>query len=418
MELVVIRDFAIALFIGALIGIEREKRKMDEDAGLGGIRTFILLSMAGAASGWLSYQLGSPWIFAVTLLLAVAFVVAGYSLTVQSGAAEPGLTTEVAALVTVLLGGLVMFGYPGLGVGLGITTAAVLAFKAPLHGLVDKVGQEDLYAGLSLLIASFIILPLLPDRTIDPLDALNPRSLWLLVILIAALSEVGYIAVRALGSSKGTAVTGFFGGIVSSTAVTLSFSKKSKENEAPAAALAAGILLAWLVMVLRIVILVFAVHRPLLRFVALPVGVMGVLTLVAVIVFVRQGAGRKAEDGEDVPLRNPFSLRSAIQFALFFALILLVVAAVRKYLPPSGIYFVAGLAGLTDVDAITLSMARLAQDGGGEQLAARAITIAAVSNTLIKGGMVLGLGSRDLARRVTPAAAGILVAGLVAAFIG
>jgi uncharacterized membrane protein (DUF4010 family) len=416
MDLIVIRDFAIALFIGALIGIEREKRKK-EGAGLGGIRTFILLSMAGAASGWLSSQAGSPLIFAVTLLLAVAFVVAGYALTVGSGAAEPGLTTEVAALVTVLLGGLVMFGWPALAVGLGIATAAVLAFKAPLHGLVEKVGQEDLYAGLSLLIASFIILPILPDRTIDPLDALNPRNLWMLVILIAAMSEVGYIAVRALGASKGTALTGFFGGLVSSTAVTLTFSKKSKENQAPSAALAAGILLAWLVMVIRIVVLVLAVHRPLLTGIALPIGVMGLLTLVAVVVFLRQGAGHKAQDAEGVPLRNPFSLGSAVRFALFFAVILLVVAAVRKYLPPSGVYLVAGLAGLTDVDAITLSMARMARGGGGDELAARAVTIAAVSNTLIKGGMVVALGSRDLSRRVAPAALVILVAGLVAAFL-
>ena len=417
MDLIIIRDFAIALFIGALIGIEREKRKMDEDAGVGGIRTFILLSMAGAASAWLSSQLGSPWIFVATLLLAVGFVIAGYAVTVGAGAAEPGLTTEVAALVTVLLGGLVMYGWPGLAVGLGIITAAVLAFKDPLHGLVGKVGQQDLYAGLSLLIATFIVLPILPDRTVDPLDALNPRNLWMLVILIAALSEVGYIAVRVLGASKGTALTGFFGGLASSTAVTLSFAKKSKEEAAPVDALAAGILLAWLVMVLRIVILVFAVHRPLLGAIALPVGVIGALTLAAVVVYLKRGAGRGARDAEDVSLRNPFSLGSAVRFALFFALILLVVAAVRKYLPPSGVYLVAGLAGLTDVDAITLSMARMARDGGGDVIAERAITIAAVTNTLIKGGMVMTLGSRDLARRITPAAVLILVAGLVAAFI-
>jgi uncharacterized membrane protein (DUF4010 family) len=417
MDLIVIRDFAIALFIGALIGIEREKRKMAEDTGVGGIRTFILLSMAGAASGWLSSQLGSPWIFVATLLLAVAFVIAGYTVTVGSGAAEPGLTTEVAALVTVLLGGLVMHGWPGLAVGLGIITAAVLAFKDPLHGLVQKVGQQDLYAGLSLLIASFIILPILPNETIDPLDALNPRGLWLLVILIAAMSEVGYIAVRALGTSRGTAVTGFFGGLASSTAVTLSFSKKSKEGDAPAAALAAGILVAWLVMVIRIVVLVVAVHRPLLTALALPIGTIGLLTLAAVIVFLRQSAGHKARDAEDVPLRHPFSLSSAIRFALFFAVILLLVAAVRKFLPPSGVYLVAGLAGLTDVDAITLSMARMARDGGGDLLAERAIIIAAVANTLVKGGMVLALGSRDLARRVVPAALVILVAGLVTAFL-
>jgi uncharacterized membrane protein (DUF4010 family) len=412
---IVFRDFAIALFIGALIGIEREKRKMEEDAGLGGIRTFILLAMAGAASAWISSQLGAPWIFVATLLLASGFVMAGYVLTVRSGVAEPGLTTEVGALVTVLLGGLVMFGWPGLAVGLGIITAAVLAFKAPLHGLVKKVGEEDLYAALTLLIATFIILPVLPNRDLDPLHALNPRQLWMLVILIAALSEVGYIAVRALGEARGTAITGFFGGLVSSTAVTLSFARKSKEQGAQPDALAAGILLAWLVMVLRILVLVVAVHRPLLGYVTLPIGVIGGVTLAASVFYLRGSAGRKATDG--VPLRNPFSLTAAVRFALFFAVILLLVAAVQKYMPPQGVYLVAGLAGLTDVDAITLSMARMARDGGGEELAARAVTIAAVTNTAIKGGMVVMLGSRDLARRLVPAAVIILVLGLATAFL-
>jgi uncharacterized membrane protein (DUF4010 family) len=310
-----------------------------------------------------------------------------------------------------------MFGWPGLGVGLGITTAAVLAFKAPLHGLVKKVGEEDLYAGLTLLIATFIVLPLLPNRTLDPLDALNPRQLWMLVILIAALSEVGYIAVRALGEARGTAVTGFFGGLASSTAVTLTFSKRSKEQPAQQDALSAGILLAWLVMVVRILVLVVAVHRPLLRYTALPIGAIGLVTLVGAVVFLRRSSGGTKESNENVPLRNPFSLTSAVRFALFFAAILLLVAVVRKYMPPQGVYLVAGVAGLTDVDAITLSMARLARDGGGEMLAARAVTIAAVTNTIVKTVMVLMLGSRDLARRMVPVAVTILIVGLVSAFL-
>lgn len=414
---VVIRDFAIALFIGALIGIEREKRKMDEDAGLGGIRTFILLAMAGAASAWISAQVGAAWIFAATLVVTTGFVLAGYAITVQSRAAEPGLTTEIAAVVTVLLGGLVMFGWPALGVGLGITTAAILAFKAPLHGLVKKVGEEDLYAGLTLLIATFIVLPLLPNRTLDPLDALNPRQLWTFVILIAALSEVGYIAVRALGETRGTTLTGFFGGLASSTAVTLSFSRKSKGQSAQPDVLSAAILLAWVVMVIRIVVVVTAVHRPLLRYIALPIGLIGFVTLGGAVFYVRRGSGGSGESTEDVPLRNPFSLTFAIRFALFFAGILLLVAVVRKYMPPQGVYLVAGLAGLTDVDAITLSMARLARDGGGEMFAARAVTIAAITNTVVKTGMVLMLGSRDLARRMVPVAIAIVIVGLVAAFL-
>lgn len=417
MEFQVIRDFAIALFIGALIGMEREKRKADEDAGLGGIRTFTLLAIAGAASAWMSAELGAYWIFAVTLLAAAAFVLAGYSLTVSSGVAQPGLTTEVAALVTVLLGGLVMFGWPALAVGLGITTSAVLAFKAPLHGLVERIGEEDLYAGLKLLIATFIVLPILPNRTLDPLDSLNPRQLWTLVILIAGLSEIGYIAVRSVGEARGTALTGFLGGLVSSTAVTLSFAKRSKDKGAPQDALAAGILLAWVVMVARILVLVAAVHSPMLRDVALPIGLIGVLTLAAAVFYLRRTVGKEKHQADGVPLRNPFSLTSAMRFALFFAAILLLVALVQRYMPPQGLYLVAGLAGLTDVDAITLSMARLARDGGGLGIAAGAVAIAAVTNTVVKAGLVVALGSRDLARRIVPAAVVILVAGLVSAFL-
>ncbi len=416
MEPVVIRDFAIALFIGALIGIEREKRK-PEDAGVGGIRTFILLATAGAASAWLSAQLGAHWIFAITVLVASAFVLAGYTLTVGSGAAQPGLTTEVAALVTVLLGGLVMFGWPGLAVGLGITTSAVLAFKAPLHGLAARIGEADLYAGIKLLIATFIVLPILPDRTVDPLDALNPRQLWMLVILIAALSEVGYVAVRALGEARGSALTGFFGGLASSTAVTLSFARKSGEKAAPVDALAAGILLAWLVMVVRIVVAAAVVYRPLLAELALPLGLMGAATLGAAVLFLRRGPSDAGQARDSVPLQNPFSLSAAIRFALFFALILVLVALVRRSVSPQGMYLVAALAGLTDVDAITLSMARLARDGGGAEVAGLAVVIAALTNTAVKGGMVMLLGSRDLARRVTPALVVILLVGLGAAFL-
>jgi uncharacterized membrane protein (DUF4010 family) len=282
---------------------------------------------------------------------------------------------------------------------------------------VKKVGEEDLYAALTLLIATFIVLPLLPNRTLDPLDALNPRQLWMLVILIAALSEVGYIAVRALGEARGTAVTGFFGGLASSTAVTLSFSRRSKEQAAQQDALSAGILLAWLVMVIRILVLVVTVHRPLLRYIVLPIGLIGLITLGGVAVFLRRSSGGSKEHTDDVALRNPFSLRSAIRFALFFAAILLLVAAVRKYMSPQGVYLVAGVAGLTDVDAITLSMARMARDGGGELLAARAVTIAAVTNTVVKTAMVFMLGSRDLARRMVPVAVTILIVGLVAAFL-
>jgi uncharacterized membrane protein (DUF4010 family) len=418
-----IRDFAIALFIGALVGLEREKKKAAEgDLGLGGIRTFILVAMAGAVSGWLSVQLASPWLFAAALVIVAALVLAGYILTVHEGKASPGLTTEIAALVIYLLGGTVMFGYPSLAVGLAIITSATLAFKEPLHGLVQKVGRDDIYAGLKLLIATFIVLPLLPNRTVDPLDALNPYNLWLLVILISALSLVGYVAVRMLGQTRGTALTGIFGGMVSSTAVTLAFSKRSREAHDGdlGDALAAGILLAWVVMFVRVLVEVAVVNTTLLSQLVRPLAAMAVVAAVAGMFYLRRGAtvSSRAVRESEVPLTNPFSLTSAIKFAAFFAVVLVVVAVVKRTMSGQGMYVVAGLAGLTDVDAITLSMAGYAKTGGDPAVAVNAITIGALSNTVVKGAMVATLGTAALRRRIVVATAAVLAAGILVLFLG
>src|SRR6476646_2194173 len=193
-------DFATAILLGALVGIEREKRKDEEKTGhIAGLRTFILLALLGAAAGWLSQTLSTPWILAAALLIVGAVVVTGYFVTARSSQDGKGLTTEVAAVVVFLLGAMVMLGYSALAIGLGVVTAAVLAYTQPLHGFVEQLGWDDVYAGLRLLIATFIALPLLPNEPIDPSGALNPYTLWLLVIRISSLSLVGYVLTRLLG---------------------------------------------------------------------------------------------------------------------------------------------------------------------------------------------------------------------------
>jgi len=198
-------DFAIAILLGALVGIEREKRKAEEQepGHIAGLRTFTLLALLGAAAGFISKNLSSPWILAAALLIVGAFIVAGYFVTARSSDGGKGLTTETAAIVVFLLGAMVMFGERELAIALGVVTAAVLAYKQPLHGFVEKLGWDDVYAGLRLLIATFIALPLLPNRAIDPWGALNPYELWLLVILISSLSLVGYVLTRWLGPARG-----------------------------------------------------------------------------------------------------------------------------------------------------------------------------------------------------------------------
>ena len=413
------RDFAIALAIGALVGIEREKKKAEEEThGTAGLRTFILLAEAGAIAAWLSVRLQAPSIFAVAGALATAVVLVGYSIHARAQVSV-GLTTEIAALVVYLLGGLVVFGFPALAVALAITSSALLAFKEPLHGLVDRIGRDDLYAGLQLLIASFIVLPVLPRQPVDPWQALVPYRMWWLVILISTLSLVGYVATRALGEGRGIPLTGFFGGLVSSTAVSLDFSRKSREDPrstALADALAAGLLLSWTVMFVRVLALVAAVHLPLLWTLLAPVLGLALLSAAFAFVCYRRSKGTPTKPVADVPLRNPFSLLPAIRFAALFAAVLLVVKLAQTYLPGQGLYAVAALAGLTDVDAITLSMAGLARNGGDALVAARSIVIAMLANTLVKLGLVMMLGSAALLRR-TGLATALLLAGGVAALL-
>lgn len=408
--------FGIALALGALIGVERERKKHAGERGTGGLRTFVLIAETGALAAWLSRELGVPWIFAATGVLVTALLIAGYVMEVRASPAALGLTTEIAGLVTYLLGGAVLYGETELAVALAIATTAVLAFKEPLHGLVERVGREDLEAGLKLLLATFVVLPVLPHHAVDPWGVLDPYKMWWLVILISALSFLGYVATRLLGAERGLVLTGLAGGLVSSTAVTLGFARQSREraHESPAA-LAAGLLLAWAVMFARVCVAVAFVHRPLLARLAAPMGAMGAAALVLALVFaLRRSRTGRAVHSPDVRLKNPFRLMASIRFALLFAAVLLVVELARRYTPANALYAVAALAGATDVDAITLSMADLASKGGTADVAAGAIAVAALSNTLVKCGLVVALGSPPLRGRVAIATGAILASGAAA----
>jgi len=418
----VARDFAIALLIGALIGVEREKRKSEKGVHeVGGIRTFVLFSQIGALSAWLSRQLESPWLVALAVLGVTVMVSASYAVQhrADSSGEDSGLTTEAAAVVTTLLGATTLFGFPELAGALGILTAALLAFKRPLHGLVGRLDVQELYAGLKLLIATFIVLPLLPNRTLDPWGALNPYELWLLVVLILTLSLIGYVAVRWLGTGRGTALTGLFGGLTSSTAVTLAFARSSREGGGArhVDALAAGILLAWAVMFARVLIEVAVVHAPLLPSVAAPQLAMLGVAAGAAALFHRRSRNTP-DGGSDVVLRNPFSLTSAIKFAAVFMVVLLAVALMQAYSPGRGELLVAALAGLSDVDAITLSMATFARDGGSATTAAQAITVASFTNTLVKCALVATLAAPVLRGWLAGVTGAIVLAGALALWLG
>ena len=250
----------------------------------------------------------------------------------------------------------------------------------------------------------------------DPWGALNPYSLWLLVLLISSLSLIGYVGSRWLGADRGIVLTGLTGGLVSSTAVTLSFARQSREDTRTATCytLACGLLLAWCVMFGRVIVEVAVVNRSLVVRVLVPFAIMGAVAAIAAwIAFGRRGAGQDstASKAKEVPLKNPFSLTAASKFGAFFAGVLLVVKLVQTYFPGEGLYMVAVLAGLTDVDAITLSMADYAKSGE-VQVAVNSIVLATLANTAVKCGVVAVLGGALLRRPVLIATGAILAAGI------
>jgi uncharacterized membrane protein (DUF4010 family) len=414
MDLDLARHFLAALLIGALVGIEREKRKHDDPArAFGGIRTHILLALAGGASAWLARALAAPWVFVATLLAVAAIGVADH---VRRGrdAADfaPGIVSEVAALAVVLLGAMVVVGDATLAVALAIVVSAVLAFRQPLHGLIERIGIEDILAGIKLLIASFIILPLVPDKPVDPWGAVNPYQLWLMVVAISALSLIGYVAMRWLGSVRGIAVTGIAGGLTSSTATTLNIARGSRAGipGVSADAASAGVLLAWLMMFVRVMVIVFATNRGLFAIAWPSLAAMGAVTALFAGRHYLKGSGDPAAVN-DLPVKNPFSLTSAMRLGALFALLLIAIRVAGQGLPSSGLYVVSGLAGAMDVDAITLS---LANGDAGLGRTAAALILALLANTALKCATVLVVGRGAMRRQVAIASVAVAVTGIVA----
>jgi len=417
MSLELARSFLAALLIGVLVGIEREKKRHAEPSHtIGGIRTHALLALAGGASAWLSRELQFAWIFVVVLGSVGAMAVASHVRRGRDGQDEaPGITSEIAAMAVVLLGAMAVVGNQPLAVALAVTVSAVLAYKQPLHELVQRVGIEDILAVIKLLIASVIVLPLVPDEVIDPWHAINPYQLWLLVVLISALSLAGYVGMRWLGPARGTAITGLAGGLVSSTATTLSFARDSR-TAAPFAsgdAISAGILLAWFVMFLRVTAIVAIVNRQLLGAVWLPLLVMAVVTGAFAVRHYMAGAAAATAATADHPIvvKNPFSLSAAIRFGGLFAVVLVLVKLAQQHFPSAGLYAISALAGAADVDAIVLSLASDGHDSNVFDQAARSLLVALLANTVVKLSTVLLLGRGPVRKHMTIASAFIAAAG-------
>jgi uncharacterized membrane protein (DUF4010 family) len=409
-----LQGLGLSLLLGSLVGIEREK---DHHEGVKqhqfGIRTMSLTAMLG----YLSYSLFSDnaALFSVITAGFLLLVIASYWKTAVSKA-HTGLTTEMAAVFVYLVGVLMGMGHMMIASTTTLLVLLLLFFKEHLHDFANGVSKQEIYAGFKFFAIAFIILPLLPNEVMGPLDVLNPYSIWFVVVLISSISLLSYTAIKWLGPRNGIGFGGFLGGLVSSTAVSMSFSDLSKKNKKVVNPFVFGVIIASTAMFFRVLIEVFALNKALLEQLIIPMGAMGVAGLiVCLVLWISTMNDKKTKFGEkDLHLKSPFQLKPAIQFGLLFAVLLVVSKYASQTFGDQGLYVTAFLSGVMDVDAITVSMANLHKAGDiSTNSASIAVTIAAMTNTLSKGLIVLFFGSKRVGRRVLFAMSVILTVGLL-----
>lgn len=403
-------DLLVATLVGLAVGVEREwsGHTQGPDGRFGGARTFALLGAIGGFAGWflrLDQQTVGAFggVVAGSLLIAGAlvFVVAAYVTAMRRPGTSTDSTTEVVALLVVAL---------GVTSGLGFRTAAsaaaavvvlLLAEKSQLQQALTRVAPHEMRAALQFAVLALVILPLIPGGAFGPYDAFQPRQLWIVVLIFSALNFAGYVARRVIGETRGLAVTGLLGGLVSSTAVTLTFSRRSRDDAGKTLALplALGVVAACTVLVPRVLI-ISTMLQPAVGVAATLVLGPAFLVGIALIGFVlwrehgtRPGS-RMGHDGVAAGLgENPLGLWSSLQMAAAFQLVLFVVAWVQHTAGETGVLASATLLGLTDVDALTVSMARYGSDDAHVRIAAAAMGIGVLSNTMLKLALVLMLGA-------------------------
>lgn len=416
MDLAIAQKLAVALAIGFVVGAERGWQTREAAAGSrpAGVRTFALVGLLGGVAALLAERFGAV-LLAVGFLAVLALGVAAYAALIRAKG-DLGFTTEVALLLSYALAALAASGAQAEAVAAAVVVTAILGFKRELHGGIAWLERRELTATLQLLLIAAVALPLLPDRSLGPFGALNPRRIGLLVLLVAGVSYLGWFAVRLLGERAGLLLTAVLGGLTSSTAVTLSYARMARAERAPATVLGAGIALACAVMALRLGVILSLVSPALGVRLAAPIGALALLPAGATLARLREDPGRDRARPE-LPLENPLQLEAALLLAGLIAGLVLAVRAAEHWLGNGGVYAVAALSGIADVDALGLSVAQASRERMDLQVAATAVVIATVVNTAAKAGIAATLGGAALARACVPPLAAGGFAALAAAWL-
>lgn len=407
----IISRLAVSLAIGMLVGLERGWRTRDEEdrTRSAGFRTFTLSGLLGGVTGLIARDAGGQIIGFVFLGFTLAF--AAFHLLEAKTENNVSATSVVAGMLTFLLGALCIAGDLRIPIACAVAMTVLLALRDPLHSWVASLTWEEIRAVLILLSMSFLLLPFLPNRPVDPWSSINPYEIWLLAVLIAAISFGGYIAVRVFGDRLGVLLTAVAGGLASSTVTTLTFAKLGREHPESTRLLTAGILIAGLVMMIRVGVVAIALNPALLDRLILP------LAAAAAVYAIGTGALLVSSTGHEKPelkIANPLALSAALKLAAFIAIVTLAAELLRRSFGSIGVFVVAGLSGIADVDAVTISMARLGGQGIEIATAFQAILLAVAVNTASKAIMAGSTGGPCIGLMVGVVSTVAITAGAIA----
>ncbi|MEO2069413.1 MAG: MgtC/SapB family protein [Desulfurobacteriaceae bacterium] len=391
------QPYFVSIILGGLVGIEREYKRQKEGApGFGGVRTFILISLLGTLSAHISSYFGEPLLYIVVLSFVALLIVA------QLPEKLPGLTSEISAILTFLIGVLCYKGEFQLASVLAIAVLSILSFKEQMHKFVKHLTLEDLFAFLKFAAVSVILYPLLPDTS---LYGVNPKEVWTMVVIISTIDFIGYFLTKVAGE-RGILFTGLLGGLVSSTAVSATFSSLSKVNKTLIPEYAAGIVGASAIMFPRMVFITGLISVQFTKYLLVPF----FTAFIFGIFFAYRISSLEKRERAKVDVKNPYELSNAIKFGAFYAFILFISRNTLKYLGDYGLYIIAAISGLSDVDAITLTVSKLFMANELSLLpAVISIVIAATVNTIFKWFLTLSMGTNELFKMVTPGFLALIV---------
>lgn len=394
---------AVALAIGLMVGIERgwRSRQVQPHGRAAGLRTFGLSGLMGGICGLLGLRLGLPFVGIGFLAFSAAF--GAFAWLEAKARGNLSATTLIAGMLTFLLGALAVVGDLTVTVAAAVSMTVLLALRTQLHSWLSRLTWPEIRAGLILMVMSFLLLPILPDRTIDPWNTINLHEIWLLTIMMAVISFAGYVAVRIFGDRLGVIVTAAAGGLASSTATTLTFARLGRDHPAAANLLSGGILISGAVMALRVGAIAALLNPRLLAPLAASLGsAVAVLGLAALAFMFGIGRRGSAQTKPRLAMANPLEVGTSLKLSAFIIVVMLAAELVRRFWGSAGVLAVAAASGIADVDAITLSMARM---DGPAPLATQAILLAVAVNTASKAAMAAWLGGGAIGLRVGTASA-------------